>query len=220
MRKKLTLLAVVAALGVFSLASVAVASAHGWGWRGSDGEPSPIWDRVAEILGVDAADLQSAVAQARSEAHQERMAERLAQAVEDEIITQEEADAIQAWFDGWPEALSSLSHREQHELHRAVRAGELGDFLAGLVEEELITQAEADEIAGWINSRPAALDELIPTPPFGPHGGFGARGGFGPRHGFGGFGPRGFFHDFHALPESDSESSDTAATGVGVGIRY
>ena len=116
------MIAVVVGLAVFSLATVAAASAGGFG--GS----SKQLDRVAEILGISSDELSSAMSQARSEARTERMEERLATAVADANLTQDEADAIRDWFGGKPEALSNLSHQEGFGLRSAVHNDGLSEF--------------------------------------------------------------------------------------------
>ena len=161
-KKRFIVGAAVGTAGLFALtgASMAATSAH------PGGEASGIKDRVAEILGIAPEELQDAVQQARSEAKQEKLEERLAQAVADEVITQEEADAVLDWYAGKPEALQELSHREHHELRRAVKSDSLEEVLAELVEEEVLTQDESDEIAAWITDRPSdILEEIKPERP-------------------------------------------------------
>ncbi|MDA0232543.1 MAG: hypothetical protein O3C69_03555, partial [Chloroflexi bacterium] len=147
-------------------------------------------------------ELSSAMSQARSEAMVERMEERLATAVTDEVLTQDEADAIRDWFGGKPEALSNLSHSERHGLRGAVQNDGLAEFLAGLVTEEIISQPESDEIAGWFNVRPTeALEKFRPQFGQGGHGGqFGHGRGHGGFRGFGGGFPR--FGEPAPLPEN------------------
>ena len=198
----------VTALAIFALGGAAVASAHG-GFGG--GGSSEYIDRVAEILGVSSEDLQSAMQQARSEAAEARLAERLTQAVEDEVLTQEEADAIQAWFDGKPDALESLTREQSHDLRDAERLGLVAEFLSGLVDDEVLTQAEADEIATWLDAKPTeALEKFRPERGFGGPG-FGGRGG---HHRFGGprFGHHGPFGGDDAPATEDTESEATTAS--------
>ncbi len=202
MRRKLKLLAVVTGLAVFSLVGVAAASAHGFG--GS----SERLDRVAEILGVSPEELSAAVTEARSEARTARLEERLTAAVEEEVLTQDEADAIRDWIGGKPESLSNLSHSERHGLRSAVQDETLSEFLAGLVGEEIITQSESDEIASWIGARPTETLEKFRSEfghgrgHRGGHGFRGHRGGFG--RDFGGF-PR--FGEPAPSTESGAETS-------------
>jgi hypothetical protein len=203
MKRKLTMITVIAGLAVFSLVSVAAVSAGGFG--GS----SERQERVAELLGITTEELQSAQAQARSEAMAERLAEKLAEAVEAEVLTQDEADAISDWFAGKPDALSNLSRSEHRGLRTAVKEDGLSDFLAGLVTEEVISQAESDEISGWFDVQPTETLEKFHSEFGHGHGGRGGRGhrGFG-RHG-GGF-PR------FGAPEA-APSTDTA-TAIGSAI--
>jgi hypothetical protein len=75
--------------------------------------PSPeangLLTRVAEILGIPEEDLIDAFQQARQEMMEERWKEAfyraLDKAVEEGLLTQEEADEIKAWWEQKPEAL-------------------------------------------------------------------------------------------------------------------
>ncbi len=200
MKRKLTIFGVVIALAAFSLVSVAAASAHGFG-----GGSSERLDRVAEILGVSPEELSTAVEQARSEARAERLDERLTTGVEDGVITAEEADAIRDWFNGKPEALSELSRSDRHDLRQAQNDGELETFLAGLVSDEVLTQAESDEIASWLAVKPAEALEALKSEygRGGHHGRFGRGKGFGGHRGFRGYEPPA------ATPDSAPESGAT-----------
>ncbi len=153
MRKRIILL-MVAAVAMFALVGgAAIVSAD---HRSSD-RHSGIVDRMAEILGLSPDEVSSAMAQAHTEAKSQRMADRLAEAVEADAITQAEADAISDWFAGKPDALHSIKHRG---LRSAVQAGETEAFLADLVTQELITQLEADDIIEWLELRPASTDSF------------------------------------------------------------
>ena len=198
MRNKLAIVVSVALLAAVALGGVAVASAQG---RGDSGASS-IQDRVAEILGITPDNLSSAVAQARSEAMQQRMADRLAAAVADSVITQDEADAITAWFEGKPDALSNIGHKG---LRHAVHGDTVGEFLAGLVNEKIITQADSDEIAAWLGTRPEAIQQLRPSHGFRDGGHFFRGHGF--RRGFGRF-HRGF--GYPAPSDGGEDSTDTS----------
>lgn len=200
MKRKLTLFGVFVALAAFSLVSVAAASAHGFG--GS----SEQLDRVAELLGVSPDELSSAIEQAHSEARAERLDERLTTGVDDGVITAEEATAIRDWFNGKPEALSNLSHSDRHGLRRAYQDDGLADFLASLVTEEILTQAESAEIGSWFDSRPTeALEQLRSEYGRGGHNGRFGRGGFRGHRGFGGDGG---FRGFNA-PAPEAPVTDT-----------
>ena len=76
-------------------------------------ESSELLSRVAEILGISEEELSDAFAQARQEMMVERCEEAfyefLEQAVEEGLITEEEAEEIKAWTGNKPAALSQLS---------------------------------------------------------------------------------------------------------------
>ena len=67
-----------------------------------------IMTRTAEILGIDEEALRNAFQQATQEMMTERQQERLQNAVENGLITEEEAAEIQAWWDSKPEALEGM----------------------------------------------------------------------------------------------------------------
>ncbi len=74
---------------------------------GEDGETPQgrIMSRVAEILGLSEGQVQDAFDQARQEVHDEATQDRLAQMVERGLLTQEQADEYQEWYDTRPEGI-------------------------------------------------------------------------------------------------------------------
>ena len=114
-------------------------------------------DRVAEILGIDRTDLDSAMSTAREEHKEAKQDERLAALVEAGTITQEQADEIDVWEDSKPEIMDSLKRLARE--YGGVR-GDLEATLATLVEQEVITQEEAGEVTAWTEAKPDYLDEL------------------------------------------------------------
>ena len=153
-KRKITLGVTAGLLGAFALAGAAFAQ------EGPvDGEHprDSIKDRVAEILGIDREDLDSAMSTARDEHREEKQDERLAALVEAGTITQEQADEIDAWEDAKPEIMDDLKKLARE--YGGVK-GDLAATIATLVEQEVITQAEADEIAAWTDAKPDYLDDL------------------------------------------------------------
>jgi hypothetical protein len=72
-------------------------------------EPGQIFaSKLAGILGLDEGQVSDAVQQARQEMMQEFQAERLQNAVDEGLITEEEAGQIQGWWDSRPEAMQQL----------------------------------------------------------------------------------------------------------------
>ena len=116
-----------------------------------------IKDRVAEILGIDRDDLDSAMSTAREEHREAKQDERLAALVEAGTITQEQAGEIDAWEDAKPEIMDQLKKLAKE--YGGVR-GDLEATLATLVEQEFITQAEADAASEWTDAKPEYLDDL------------------------------------------------------------
>ncbi|MBM3925384.1 MAG: hypothetical protein FJ320_05260 [SAR202 cluster bacterium] len=66
-------------------------------------------DRVAGILGLDKAKVESAFQQAAQEAADEAVRSRLDALVEQGTLTQAEADEIYEWYQSRPEALSKIA---------------------------------------------------------------------------------------------------------------
>lgn len=76
---------------------------------GSDGGPRQVFiSKVAEILGLDEEQVADAFIQAHQEMWDEFQQQRLQEAVENGLITEEEADQIQEWWDSRPEALQNM----------------------------------------------------------------------------------------------------------------
>ena len=124
----------------------------------ADGGPrDSMKDRVAEILGIEREDLDSAMSTARDEHKKAKQDERLAALVEAGTITQAQADEIDAWQDSKPEVMDNLKKLARE--YGGVK-GDLEATLAGLVEQEIITQAEADEVIAWTTAKPEYLDDL------------------------------------------------------------
>jgi hypothetical protein len=67
-----------------------------------------IISRVAEILNIDEATVSDAFQQATQEIMTERQQERLQNAIDNGLITEEEATEIQAWWDSRPAALEGM----------------------------------------------------------------------------------------------------------------
>jgi len=160
LKRKVMLGATAGLLGAFSIAGAAFAQ------EGSVDGSNPrdsIKDRVAEILGIDREDLDTAMRTAREEHREAQQDERLAALVEAGTITQEQADELDSWEDAKPEVMSELEHFGKG-LHPAMMppASDLSveARVAALVEKELITQEEADAIVAWVTDRPEWLDEL------------------------------------------------------------
>jgi hypothetical protein len=67
-----------------------------------------IFSRAAELLNIDEETLRNAFQQATQEMMTERQQERLQNAIENGLITEEEAAEIQEWWDSRPEALEGM----------------------------------------------------------------------------------------------------------------
>ena len=160
LKRKVMLGATAGLLGAFSIAGAAFAQE---GPVDGSNPRDSIKDRVAEILGVDREDLDTAMRTAREEHREAKQDERLATLVDAGTITQEQADELDAWEDARPEAMSELKHfgKSRHPgMMPPTNDSSVEARVAALVEQELITQEEADAIVSWVNDRPEWLDEL------------------------------------------------------------
>ena len=194
MKRKIMLGASAGLIGALAIAGAAFA--HEGPADGTRGDS--IKDRVAEILGIDRADLDSATKTARNEYRDAKQEEKLAELVEQEVITQAQADEIDAWQDARPDVVDELKLVGRGKGHRQgsmppADENAIEARLDALVEQEVITRDDADEILAWHNAKPEYLDELrqgLRSERDGRRGQHGRRGFGGPRgfHGQGGFG--------------------------------
>ena len=159
MKRKIMLGATAGLIGALAIAGAAFAD--GGPADGTRGDS--IKDRVAEILGIDREDLDSAMKTARDEYRDAKQEEKLANLVEQEVITQTQADEIDAWRDAGPDALDQLKLTGRglaHGMMPPVDENAVEARLDALVEQEVITQDDSDEILAWYNDKPEYLDDL------------------------------------------------------------
>lgn len=101
-------LVVLAAVTALSFGFTAIASAEGEDTEAVV-EPGQIFvGKLADILGLDEGVVSDAVQQARQEMREEMQQQRLQNAIDEGLITEEEAQQIQDWWDSRPEALQQL----------------------------------------------------------------------------------------------------------------
>ena len=84
--------------------------------------------RVAEILNIDEATVSDAFQQATQEMMTERQQERLQDAIDNGLITEEEAAQIQAWWDSRPAALEGMGPLGDQGQGRGRGMGPADDF--------------------------------------------------------------------------------------------
>ena len=120
-----------------------------------DAPKQSIASRVAEILNLVEGDVQDAFDQAITEKQDDSLAYRLEHMVENEKLTEAEADEILNWFLGRPDAAAKL--------HRVLLRGSetVEHRLNHLVERGVISQGEADEGLLWYDAMPEALKDLL-----------------------------------------------------------
>ena len=122
-------------------------------YRGGRGNGGTVMARVAEILGIEQDTLESAFATALDEQAGAKFEERMAALVADETLTQDQADAANAWFDERPANSGPLALK----LARTSDSDRVDSLLDKLVEKERMTQAEADALSEWHDNRPDSL---------------------------------------------------------------
>lgn len=180
-KKMKVLVSVLVAILVLTVGGTAIALAQ------EEEEPAPpveangLLARVAELLAIPEEDLIDAFNQARQELRQERWEETsnqaLDKAVEEGLLTPEEADEIRGWWEQKPEALDrgllqracgfwSQRDGQMSGVRRGMRP-EIGQclaqrFLERARDRACIAQDETDEIGQWQNGGPEALNRLSP----------------------------------------------------------
>ena len=113
-------------------------------------------NRVAEILGVERTDLDSAFATASDERANTRFEEYIEGLEDDETLTSDQATAANEWFDQRPSNSGPLALR----LAGTSDYDKVDDWLAKMVENEKLTQDEADALSDWHDDRPDSLPEV------------------------------------------------------------
>ena len=116
---------------------------------------SQLFTRVAEILGIEQETLSNAVTTAWNELADEQFQARMDALIEDEALTQEQADGAVAWFQARPANAGVIAYIAL----ATADADKVGKTLDRMVENELLTQAQADAIADWHAERPDYLPE-------------------------------------------------------------
>ena len=127
---------------------------YGQGRGGHEGSAA-LMARVAEILGIEQATLESAFTTAIDEQAEIKFDARVAQLVTNETLTQEQADAATAWFEERPELSGPVAIR----LAGTSDSDKVDNFLAKMVEKEKLTQDESEALNEWHDDRPESLPE-------------------------------------------------------------
>ena len=200
-------LIVLLTVGVLALASIGGALiVNAGGEHGKDAKDA-IQERAAEIIGVESSDLKDALAQAYQEAVDAKIDAFIDSAVTDGDITESEAGEIRTWLADQPELSGMDGRNGKFGLSWLYSGGDskAGAILDKLVENDIITEDELTAYTAWLDERPAAVDQLLPT--FDGKGDRGAR--FGRGH-FGGHGHGKSGYDCGSENDGDSSQSETA----------
>ena len=149
MKKRWLIVPIMAGL-VALFATAGAILAQGNGSRG--GAPlNGVVSRMAEILGLEETTVHSAFNQAVREQQDAAVQSKLNRLVNDEKLTQEQADDVIQWYRSRPDPalyLRGIIFRSEEAVQR---------ILDRMVEMERITQEEADQVAEWHHSRPDDL---------------------------------------------------------------
>ena len=130
-----------------------------------------IFERVAQILGVEQETLENAFATAQHELADEQFATRMDTLVEDETLTREQADAAIKWFAARPADAGRIAYIAVG----SADTDKVAQILQKAVDKEMLTQEQADAITAWHAERPDSLPEHS-------RGRFGGRGDHGRGH--------------------------------------
>ncbi|MCH8222163.1 MAG: hypothetical protein IH868_02000 [Chloroflexi bacterium] len=125
-----------------------------------------LFDRTAEILGIDPSNLKDAFEQAGGELTDEKIADLLAKLVHAEKLSEEEAAEIEAWLASRPESIGEITAATVRELidgdgptFRSVfRIGR--PALSAAVLSGEITEEDAAEVKAWLDDFPDGLLDL------------------------------------------------------------
>ena len=111
--------------------------------------------RVSEIVDVEQTTLASAFATAYEERADDRFTSYTQSLVEDETLTQEQADAATTWLDARPANSGPIAIL----LAFTANSGFVDDLLSRVVEHGRITHEEADALSGWHGNRSDAIPQ-------------------------------------------------------------
>lgn len=123
--------------------------------RHGHGSSTALMARVAEILDIEQATLESAFATAIDEQAETKFDTYVAGLITDETLTQEQADAATSWFEERPAQSGPIAIR----LAGTLDSEKVDNFLAKMVEKEKLTQDESDALNEWHDDRPESLPE-------------------------------------------------------------
>ena len=125
-----------------------------------------IQERAAEILGVETSDFPGRSSRRHIKKRSTPRSKRLIDsAVEDGDITESEATEIRDWLADQPELTGMNGLRGKFGLMWLHNSGtsKAGAILEKLVEADKITEDEVTAYTEWLEERPDAIDELLPT---------------------------------------------------------
>lgn len=161
--RQMTIRFLPAALIAVIVALVAVGgAAFAFSFGTADSEKTDdLLDRAAADLGVEPQNLKDALAQARTEITTEQQQELLAELVEAEVITQEQANEASIWLDQQPAALDKVM---QPEILLRLMATNIGDVVMhnpGSPALPVFGSNLTEKMADILGIEPDALTEAL-----------------------------------------------------------
>ena len=117
------------------------------------GNHDALLSRVAEIVGVNAADLKAAFVTAHEEQLTAKFGARADALVTAGTLTQEQADAANTWFAARPAGAGKLAYYAAG----SADAAQVSEKLSRMVTAGYITQEESDALVAWHGQRPEGL---------------------------------------------------------------
>jgi hypothetical protein len=141
---------------------VAAQALTGGGESGKD----RLFERTAEILGIDATDLKDAFEQAGGELADEKVDSLLADLVANGHLTEEQQAEIEGWLDTIPESIGTISAATLRELldgegptfRSAIRIGK--PLLSGALMHGDVSAEDLEAVNTWLDEFPESLLDL------------------------------------------------------------
>ena len=119
---KYGIIAIVAVVALSAGITAVVSAESPEGEAGSNTGPGQIFiGKLADILESDEEELADAFKQARQEMCEEHQEQRLQNAIDEGLITEEEAEQIRGWWDSRPEAMQQLGPQGRQHMSNTWR---------------------------------------------------------------------------------------------------
>jgi hypothetical protein len=133
---------------------------------GGESKKDRLFERTAEILGIDATDLKDAFEQAGGELADEKVDSLLADLVANGHLTEEEQVEIEGWLETIPESIGTISAATLRELldgegptfRSAIRIGK--PLISGALMHDDVSAEDLEAVNTWLDEFPDSLLDL------------------------------------------------------------